>query len=72
MLIRNAIERDLKSLEELSKMDELIWASWEYYDVNFLKNYLSKEGSFLVFEEKDDVVWFLLWEKLQAKWSIIW
>lgn len=73
MNIREANINDLEKCEELSQMPELIWASWEYYTKDFLERYLeNNEWCFLVVELENIVIWYLLWEKLKAKWSIVW
>ena len=47
-IIRNVNKNDLLICEELSKMPELIWASWEYYTKEFLEKYLTSDWTFLV------------------------
>ena len=54
-------------------MPELIWESWEYYTKDFLGRYIDwNDWYFLVVELENIVIWYLLWEKLKAKWSIVW
>lgn len=73
MIIREANINDLEKCEELSQMPELIWASEQYYTKDFLESYLeNNEWCFLVVEIDNVIIWYLLWEKLKAKWSIIW
>lgn len=71
-IIRNIDKKDLKSCEDLSKMPELIWASWSYFTKDFLEKYLIDDWTFLVVELDWKVIWYLLWEKLRAWWTIIW
>lgn len=72
MLIRDADFSDLKKCEELSKNPEVLWTNWDYYHEDFFKNYVLNDGYFLVLEENKEIIWYLLWEKLKAKWVIIW
>lgn len=72
MIIRNATIKDLSKCEELSEMPELLWVWWWHYDIDFLKNYISNDWYFLVWEQWQKIIWYLLWEKLKSQWSIIW
>lgn len=72
MIIRNAEKKDLLKCEELSNIPELQWASWWYYDVEFLERYFTDTCIFLVTEENEEVIWYILGEQVVGKWSIVW
>ncbi|MDP2103750.1 MAG: GNAT family N-acetyltransferase [Candidatus Gracilibacteria bacterium] len=72
MIIRNATIHDLESCEKLSHIPELLWADGGHYYYDFLKNYISDDSYFLVLEDNNSVIGYLLGEKLKAGGVIIW
>ena len=69
--IRSARREDLLSCEKIGKVKEFKVSTGDYFKVNYIKYYLSKDF-FLVAEENKKIIGFIIAEKIRAKGATIW
>ncbi|MFA4942583.1 MAG: GNAT family N-acetyltransferase [Patescibacteria group bacterium] len=69
--IVSATKNDLKACEWLGKFKEFKEASGDYVNAKFLSHYLSRDF-FLVIKKGQEVVGYLVAEKLRAGGTVIW
>ena len=71
MIIRDALKKDLPECERIIQIPELKFCNNGYPNNYFLHNYLEKDY-FLVAEENNKIIGFILGEKLKSDYIIIW
>lgn len=69
--IVSATKKDLKTCEQLGKFKEFREASGDYIDAKFFAHYLSRDF-FLVVKKEEEVIGYLVAEKLRARGAVIW